>query len=149
MKIGSAFPSKYIKVEDLQGRRVALTIDRVKVEEIGQGDDKDVKPVVYFVGKGKGLALNRINATTISEILGTDETDEWHGRRIVLHPDKTMYQGKRVDCIRVAPAPKAAPGAAAQPVSVPPPPPAAEPEDTLAEAEDFLASDEDVAFLND
>jgi hypothetical protein len=132
MKIGAAFPSKYIKVEDLQGRRVTATIDSVTVEEIGQGDDKDTKPVVYFFGKEKGLALNRTNAATLTDILGTDETDDWHGKRIVLYPDKTMFQGKRVACIRVAEAP-AAPAAPAATRRLAPPAP--EPEDTLAAGE--------------
>lgn len=141
MKIGEAFPSSYIKVEDLKGRRVPVTIERVEVETLGQGKDQETKPVVYFKGAQKGLVLNRTNANTITDLCGTDETDEWVGHRIVLYQDKTDFQGKRVACIRIAEAPKATPPAAKKPA-----PPADE--DTLAEGEGFQASEEDVAFLD-
>ena len=72
MKIGSAFPSKYLKADDLNGTRALVTIDTVKVERIAGGEDE--KPVVYFERRDKGLVLNRTNATTISEIAGTEET---------------------------------------------------------------------------
>src|SRR6516162_5363474 len=58
IKKSDAFPKKYSKVEDLNGRRVAVVIDRVEMEEIG---DKD-KPVVYFEDDSvKPLVLNSTN----------------------------------------------------------------------------------------
>jgi hypothetical protein len=129
MKIGSAFKSSVLKAADLNGQRIAVTIDHVSIEEVGQGDDKEEKPVLHFVGKEKGLVLNKTNANTITEILGTDETNDWHGQRIVLHPDKTDFNGKRVDCIRIAAAPING--------SRPTPPPVEPP---------VVISDEDVPF---
>lgn len=102
MKIGKAFPSNYIKSDDLDGRRVVVTIDRVELEKIGD----DEKPVLYFKGKDRGLVLNKTNAATIVEITGSDDTDDWHGHPIVLFPSKTEFQGKRVPCIRVDDPPK-------------------------------------------
>ena len=128
MKIGSAFKGSYLKASDLNGARIVVTIDHVAIEKVGQGDDQDDKPIVYFAGKEKGLALNKTNANSITEILNTDETEEWRGRRIVLHPDKTDFNGKRVDCIRVAPAPKS--GTTSRPTP-PPPPPVEEPSDSI------------------
>ena len=96
MDINTAFPSNYIAAHDLQGREIQLQIDDVKWEKIG--DDK--KAVVYFLGKQKGLVLNKTNATTIAEKLGY-ETNNWHGRTISVYPTETDYQGKRVPCIRV------------------------------------------------
>lgn len=102
MRVGQAFPSKFLKVEDLAGARVAVTIDRVEFEDVGQGDKKEEKPVIYFRGKKKGLVCNKTNAESITEITGTDEMDDWTGVAIVLHPDKTKYAGKTVACIRIA-----------------------------------------------
>ena len=51
MKISSAFPSNYLKATDLQDRNLLVKMDRVEVEEIGD----DEKPVLYFVGKDKGM----------------------------------------------------------------------------------------------
>lgn len=128
MKIGAAFPGAYLKAADLAGKRVGVVIERVEMEDIGG----ETKPILHFRGKERGLVLNKTNANSISMILGTDETDNWPGKRVTLYPSKTDFQGKRVDCIRVdSPQPGAAP--------VPPPPPV-QPEG------DFIAEDEDCPF---
>lgn len=98
MHIDAAFPSKYLKGADLNGRTVRVTIDRVEIEEVGDGDRK---PVMYFQGKDKGLALNRINADTVSSAYGP-ETDEWTGRLVELYFDPNVYYGpKKVGGLRV------------------------------------------------
>ena len=97
MNIQGAFPSSYLKAADLQGRRVQVQIQDVRMEDIGG----EHKPVLRFIGKDRGIVLNKTNANMIAEIAGTDETDEWQGVTIVLFPSKTDFQGKRVDCIRV------------------------------------------------
>lgn len=110
MKVGAAFPSKYLKHSDLEGRNVNVTIKSYDIEDVGDGE----KPILYFRQGKKGLVLNRINGETIAEILGTDEMDEWIGQTVCLFPDKTSFQGKRVDCIRVKAATAAKPAPAAK-----------------------------------
>lgn len=98
MHIDAAFPSKYLKGVDLNGKTVRVTIDRVEIEEVGDGDRK---PVMYFQGKDKGLALNRINADTISSAYG-HETDDWTGKAVELYFDPNVYYGpKKVGGLRV------------------------------------------------
>ena len=96
MDINSAFPSNYLASHDLQGREIQLEIDDVKWEKVGD----DQKAVVYFIGKQKGLILNKTNASTIAEKLGY-ETNNWHKKTISVYPTETDYQGKRVPCIRI------------------------------------------------
>ena len=95
MKVSQEFPSQYLKASDLQGREIRLTMDRVEREEIGQ----DKKLVLYFVGKEKGVVLNKTNATTIGDFYG-DDTDEWRDQPVILFSIKTEYQGKPVDGLR-------------------------------------------------
>jgi hypothetical protein len=116
MNINGAFPSTYLKAPDLAGRRALVTISHVKLEDVGD----EAKPVLYFQGKEKGLVLNKTNANMITEITGSDETDHWKGKPIVLYVTKVDYQGKRVDGIRVDH--PAANGNGTQPVAPPPPP---------------------------
>jgi len=98
IKKSDAFPKKFLKVEDLGGRKVKVTIDRVEMEEVGD----DEKPVAYFEEDSvKPLVLNVTNWSMIEEITGVDDTDVWSGATVVLYPDKTTYQGKRVPCIRI------------------------------------------------
>jgi len=96
MQIGNAFPSQYLKAADLNNRQIAVTIDRIEMEEVGDGR----KPVVYFQNKEKGLVLNKTNAETIAAIYG-QETDDWGGGEIILYPTETDFQGKRVPAIRI------------------------------------------------
>jgi hypothetical protein len=102
MKVGEAFPGQYIKAADLQGKRVVVVIDDVRMEDIGG----EQKPVIHFRNKDRGMVLNRTNASAIVDLLGTDDMDEWAGHSIVLYPTRVDFQGKRVDAIRVDEAPK-------------------------------------------
>ena len=97
MNINAAFPSTYLKAADLQGRKVRIAIDQVKLEDVGG----EHKPVLYFLDKDRGLVLNKTNGSIISELYGP-ETDEWHGKVITLYPARVEFQGKIVDAIRVA-----------------------------------------------
>jgi hypothetical protein len=99
-KVSDMFANEYLTVDDLSkcaGRRTPpLTIMSVTEEDMGNRD----KLVVSFVETPKRLPLNKTNAVQLSEELG-DETDGWRGSKMVLGVEKTMFQGKRVDCIRV------------------------------------------------
>jgi hypothetical protein len=102
MKISDAFPSNYLKATDLQDRNVIVSINYVKMDKIGEDD----KPVLFFVGKEKGMVLNKTNANNIAAIYG-DDTQAWRDKEIVLFPAMVDFQGKTVEAIRVrAPQPK-------------------------------------------
>lgn len=116
MNIDSAFPSNYLKASDLGTSAPVVTIDRLEVEPIGR--NKEMKPVLYFVGKEKGLVLNKTNAKKIAELTGSKDTDDWHGCQIRIYATETEFSGETVECIRV----KAA-GAAQRPKPAPAPEP--------------------------
>ena len=126
--INDAFPSNYLKASDLKGRSVVVVIDRVEFEPVGQ--KKDMKPILYFQGKTKGVVLNKTNATKIMALTDTPDTENWRGFAIVLYPTETSFQGDMVDCIRV----KAAPTTARR---QPPPPPEPEPESPIITDDDI------------
>src|SRR3990167_4125077 len=99
MKISTAFPSKWLKAADLQGSTPHVIIASIRMEDIG---DDDQKPVLYFQGKTKGLVLNKTNATNITLAYG-DDTDAWIGQEIVLFTAWVDFQGRSVEAIRVRP----------------------------------------------
>lgn len=101
MKISSTFPSNYLKAADLNDRNVMVKIDRVEMEKIGE----DEKPVLYFVGKEKGMVMNKTNASNIANVYG-DDTSDWRDQEVVLFSAMVDFQGKSVEAIRVR-APKA------------------------------------------
>lgn len=111
MRIGDFFPSQYLRVSDLGGQRRAVTINGLKVEKIGDAE----KPVLSFRKVAKALVLNKTNALAIAAILGTDDPERWHGRQIVLRPDRVGFKGQIVDAIRVEAPAAAQPAAALEP----------------------------------
>ena len=96
MNINDVFPSNYLKASDLGGRKLKLTIEKVELEKVGS----DQKPVLYFVGKEKGLVLNKTNAQVIASS-HSPETDGWEGKEIAIYPAKVQFQNQMVDAIRV------------------------------------------------
>lgn len=114
MNINSAFPSNYLKASDLGESQPIVTIDRVEIEPIGR--DKEMKPVVFFQGKTKGIVLNKTNARKIAEIASSPNTEDWSGVQIKLYATEVEFGGEQVEAIRVK-----APTAAARPVRRPEP----------------------------
>ena len=113
MNINAAFPSSYLKAADLQGRAVRVQIADCVIQPLDDGD----KPLLTFAGKDRGLILNKTNGGLLAAALG-DETDHWRGKTVEIYPDRVMFQGRMVECIRVrvpqdSPAPAMAPAQAA------------------------------------
>lgn len=116
MNINEMYPSKWLKSSDIGDRTVVVTIAKVLMEDLGQGENKDRKPCVYFEGKDKALALNKTNASTIAKLYGPS-TDGWIGKRISIYSKEVEFKGEMVMALRVSlMAPGSAPNAKA-PVS--------------------------------
>ena len=122
MKISSCYAGKYLKSADIpDGQEVAVKIDHVDLENVA-GDDaaEEIKPVMYFVGKKRGMVINTTNRDNIVPHYG-DETDDWCGKPLVLFTEDTHYGGK--PCLglrlRVPPAEPAQPFRPAHPPAEP------------------------------
>jgi hypothetical protein len=108
MKMSEAFPGKYLKAGDLpEDTPVTVRMDRVEMEDVSGKGKKEMKPVLFFIGKEKGVVLNKTNTNTISAAYG-DDSENWHGKPIQIFRTETEYAGERVDCIRMR-VPKSAP----------------------------------------
>jgi hypothetical protein len=126
MNLNDAFPSKFLKASDLHGAEPIVTIDKVLFEPVGRS--REMKPVVYFVGKEKGLILNVTNGRKITDLCGSEETDDWTGKKIKLYSTETEFAGETVDCIRIKAAAVVKPAKANGKAAKPAPPPVVEPE---------------------
>lgn len=102
MKSSDVFKGNFLKADDLQNRRVRVTIMSVEMEDIGHDDKKERRAVAHFVGKEKGLVLNKTNWSILEEVCASHDSDDWIGVIITLHVVKVDYQGKRVPAIRVS-----------------------------------------------
>lgn len=113
--------SKFLKQSDV-GNGVLLTITDCKQHNVAmQGDPEELKWCLHFAESDKPLVLNATNIQICESILGSDNTDDWNGHKIVLYNDPNVaYGGKLVGGIRVR-APKVAAPAPA-PRKLPPAP---------------------------
>jgi hypothetical protein len=100
LKISTAFPSNYLKCADLGGQPRVVNVRTCVMEELGQGRDKEKKPVLYFDKGQKGLVLNVTNAKAIAKTYG-DDTSNWTGKPIEIYPTQVEFKGDLVDGIRV------------------------------------------------
>lgn len=97
------FEKEFLYAFMLNGREATVQIERVTAGSVtGEGGKKSKKPICYFAGKKKPLALNATNCKTIAAMYGNN-TDDWIGKRITIYPTTTEFSGKTVDCIRVRP----------------------------------------------
>jgi hypothetical protein len=110
-KLNDAFPSKYMTAADFEDGDVTATIISAEVEMIGQGADASQKIILGLKGIKKPIVVNRTNANTIAKVTGSDDTDDWIGKRITIGASEVEFKGDLVMSIRVRlkkPAPVAA-----------------------------------------
>lgn len=115
--------SKFLKRSDV-GAGKLLTINGCRQENVAmENDTPEMKWVLSFAEEKKGMVLNGTNQQLIAKALGSEETDDWNGRKIVVYDDPNVsFGGKLVGGIRCR-APRntaAAPAPAARPATPPP-----------------------------
>ena len=118
MDLSNLYTGDYYKAQQFQ----QPTTFRIEALEAVPFEDGD-KLAVSFAGQNQQLLLNKTNFNMLVDAFGYDSS-AWIGKNIQLKKEKTTYQGKMVDCIRVYPveSPQNAPESpqAAQPVSAAP-----------------------------
>lgn len=97
--LNDAFPSKYLKADDLKGRDVPVVIAGWSFENIGTPPEK--KLVLSFQGRDKTMVCNKVNASRIASLYGGDDFDDWIGKEIILTTEFVEFQGKTTKGVRV------------------------------------------------
>lgn len=83
MKVNEMFPSRWLKAGELT-RPVVVTIDKVEQAMVRRNGVPERIWVLAVVGAKKQIILSRRLALEIATAVGTDETDQWPGKRFVL-----------------------------------------------------------------
>jgi hypothetical protein len=96
------FPSKYLKVADLNGRPLTLEIKSAPLEVLTTPDGKqESKVVLYFTTTPKKMPLNKTNFEACVDVTGEVDSDNWAGKRVELFTSVTQMAGSERDCIRI------------------------------------------------
>jgi hypothetical protein len=94
--------SKFLKKEDVEPP-VLVTIDRVAQNNVAmQGADPEMKWCLYFLELDKPMVMNSTNIHLAGSICGSDDTDDWAGKQVVLYNDPNVsFGGKLTGGIRL------------------------------------------------
>ncbi|MFN0133457.1 MAG: hypothetical protein ACKVW3_13135 [Phycisphaerales bacterium] len=105
MKLAQMFKSKFLQAEDLDPKQnTVVTIDKVypsAARDRGNGEEPEVKWNLRLREFRKPMGLWKPTARMIAEVLGTDETDQWVGKRIAIYPSTYLSYGETKPCINV------------------------------------------------
>lgn len=130
--------SRFLKKEDFP-QPALLTIRSCEMVNVGQEGKDEQKLAISFMEMEKPLICNSTNAQIMAQFIGSEETDDWLGHKVVLFHDPTIsYAGKMIGGIRAR-----APRAAAPAAPLARPAPARMPPAQIAA---MPAPDEDVPF---
>lgn len=101
-KVHEMIESKFLKKEDV-GDGVLATINLVDQQNVAmQGAGQEFKWCLHFAEVDKPLVLNSTNIQLCKMICGSDDTDDWIGRKVVLYTDPNVsYGGKLIGGIRI------------------------------------------------
>lgn len=110
MKTSELTTSKYLKKEDFP-EPALCTVKDVKKENVSlPSQPKKERGVVYFQEYDKGMVMNSTNLKRAEKAMGSDDTDNWVGKKLVVYvDDEVEFGGEVVGGLRVR-APKTTAG---------------------------------------
>ena len=126
-------PSNYLKQTDFDESGAIVTVSSVSEKNVARENEAvEMKWLVHFAEFEKPMVLNSTNITALAKACGSDDTDDWAGKEVIVYVDPTIgYGGKTTGGLRIrkyviaAPPKQAVKAAPRQPVQ----PPHAEPSD--------------------
>lgn len=95
-KVGEMVSSKYLKQSDVPDP-VIVTVQGVKqVNMAKEGEAPEMKWAIKFSEMDKPMVLNSTNIHVAARVFGSEETDDWKGKEIVLYTDPSVSFGGQV-----------------------------------------------------
>ena len=92
-------------IEDLPGKEVTLTIEKIVDEEViaaGQGGQKEVCTVCHWTDKNfKKMILNITNKKALCKLYKTKDTEQLKGQAVVIGIEKVKAFGDIHDALRI------------------------------------------------
>jgi len=110
-RIGDMRVSKFLKRSDLgdEDERI-FTISGVSEENAGTADAEDIKWAINFKETDKPMILNWTNMQMLEKVTGSDNTDDWTGKRILVWFDESVqFKGEMKGGLRIKRAGKGKP----------------------------------------
>ena len=102
MKVSELKNSRFLTKEDC-GDGIVVTIDDVTQENVASPDQPaEMRWTMMFQEPNtKPMVLNSTNGQLIAKFLGSDDSDDWKAKKVVLYHDENVsFAGKIVGGIR-------------------------------------------------
>ena len=100
--INQMMPSKYLKKEDVPLPALVTIRDFTHENVAQQGQPEEKKWIMHFEEFENGMVMNSTNLQLAAQALGSDETEDWIGRKIVIFNDPNVsFGGKLTGGIRL------------------------------------------------
>ena len=94
--INQMVASKYLKTADVPDP-VIVTIVGVKQVNMAKDDEApEMKWAIKFQEFDQPMVLNSTNLHIAAKVLGSNETDDWKGKEIILYTDPSVSFGGQV-----------------------------------------------------
>jgi hypothetical protein len=96
------YKNPWLKAEDLRDDEETFTITGSDIHTFDDNGKEKAQIVLMFRETEKKLGLNVTNYTVLKQIFQSDDSDDWHGKQVVLFVTQTtMTDGRQVDCLRI------------------------------------------------
>jgi hypothetical protein len=102
------YPNRFLHADQLQGKKITLTIASMNIEVL-EGEKKKAAKVVATFAKPQSallaklpldLVIPKTNGECLRRMFGNNP-NAWVGKRVTLYPSKTPFGNEIVDCIRI------------------------------------------------
>jgi hypothetical protein len=102
-KISEMLPSNYLKQSDFPEDYV-VTVRSIERKNIAMdGKPADYKWLAHYAEFEKPMVLNSTNIQLMSKACGSDDTDDWIGKQIIVYVDENVsFGGELVGGLRIA-----------------------------------------------
>lgn len=102
-KVSQMLESKYLKKDDVGEEGTVCTVKAFARTNVAQeGEPPEHKWLMAFEELEKPMVLNSTNIQLCEKIFGSDDTDDWIGKRLIVYSDPNIsFGGKIVGGIRV------------------------------------------------
>ncbi len=102
MNIAELKNSRFLTKEEC-GDGIEVTIDRVEQDNVAPtGQAAEMRYVLTFQEDIKPMVLNSTNGQRIAAFLGSPDSEDWQGKKVILYHDENVdFAGKIVGGIRV------------------------------------------------
>jgi len=88
--------SKYLKTADVPDPVIVTIVGVKQVNMAKDGDAPEIKWAIKFQEFDQPMVLNSTNLHIAAKVLGSNETDDWKGKEIILYTDPSVSFGGQV-----------------------------------------------------